>query len=503
MGWLMDGLIAGFTTVLGAWNILFCFIGALIGTLIGVLPGLGPTATIAMLLPLTVGLDPVTAIIMIAGIYYGASYGGSTTAILVNIPGEAQSVVTCIDGYRMAQNGRAGVAIGIAAIGSFIAGTLGAVAIALISMPLITFAIRFGPPEYFALMLLGFVVLLALSKGAVIKSLIMIIVGFLLSMVGQDVVTGEPRYAFGVQELMDGISIVTISMGIFGLGEVFYNLERLSTRPVQKVPVRDLMPTREDWRRSSMPIARGSVVGFLVGLLPGGGATLASFVSYAMEKRLSKHPEEFGKGAIEGVAGPEASNNAGATGSFIPLLTLGLPGNPVTAILLGALILYGVTPGPLMIQSHPEVFWGVVASMYVGNVILLLLNLPLIGLWVQLLRVPYRYLFGPLILFMIIGAYSINNSLFDVGALLVFGLVGYGLRKLAFEPAPLILAFVLGSPMELNLRQTFMLGHGSLDYFLDRPIALTILVVSLLVAIMPAFGFVRDALGKARAVDGL
>jgi putative tricarboxylic transport membrane protein len=279
MGWLMDGLIAGFTTVLGAWNILFCFLGALIGTLIGVLPGLGPTATIAMLLPLTVGLDPVTAIIMSAGIYYGASYGGSTTAILVNIPGEAQSVVTCIDGYRMAQNGRAGVAIGIAAIGSFIAGTLGAVAIALISMPLINFAIRFGPPEYFALMLLGFVVLLALSKGAVIKSLIMIIVGFLLSMVGQDVVTGEPRYAFGVQELMDGISIVTISMGIFGLGEVFYNLERLSTRPVQKVPVRDLMPTREDWRRSSMPIARGSVVGFLVGLLPGGGATLASGVS--------------------------------------------------------------------------------------------------------------------------------------------------------------------------------------------------------------------------------
>jgi len=499
----MEGLIQGFATILEPTNVLFCFIGALVGTLIGVLPGLGPTASIAMLLPLTIGLDPVTAIIMIAGIYYGASYGGSTTAILVNIPGEAQSVVTCIDGYKMALQGRAGPAIGISAIGSFIAGTLGAVAIGLVSMPLIEFAIRFGPPEYFALMLLGFVVLLVLAKGSVVKSLLMILTGLLLSTVGQDVITGETRYAFDVPELVDGISIVTIAMGMFGMGEVLYNLEDLSRRNVRSVPLRNLFPNREDWRRSAMPIARGSVIGFLVGLLPGGGATLASFVSYALEKKVAKDPARFGNGAIEGVAGPEASNNAGATGSFIPLLTFGLPGNPVTAILLGALILYGVTPGPLMIQTNPEIFWGVIASMYVGNVMLLLLNLPLVGVWVQLLKVPYRYLFPPLVLFMIVGSYSINNSVFDVGALLVFGAIGYGLRKLDFDPAPLILAFVLGGPIETNLRQSLMMGHGEWQYFLERSMALTILTVALIVAVLPLFGAVRGGLKAARAANEL
>jgi len=499
----MGGLLDGFLTVLQPNNILFCFIGSLVGTLIGVLPGLGPTATIAMLLPLTIGLDPVTAIIMIAGIYYGASYGGSTTAILVNIPGEAQSVVTCIDGYKMAQQGRAGAAIGICAFGSFIAGTLGAIAIGLVSQPLIEIAIRFGPPEYFALMLLGFVVLLVLAKGSVIRSLIMIFAGLVLSAVGQDVVTGEPRYTFGISNLADGISIVTISMGIFGLGEVFYNLERLSQQNVQHVPVRNLLPTREDWRASAGPIARGSVLGFLVGLLPGGGATLASFVSYALEKRIAADPSRFGRGAIEGVAGPEASNNAGAAGSFIPLLTLGLPGNPVTAILLGALILYGVTPGPLMIQSNPQVFWGVVASMYIGNVMLLLINLPFVGVWVQLLRVPYRYLYAPLILFMLIGAYSVNTSVFDVGVLLFFGAVGYGLRKLDFEPAPLILAFVLGGPLELNLRQTLMLSRGSWEFLLDRPIAAAVLLAALLVAALPLLGSAKGMLRTARAVNEL
>jgi putative tricarboxylic transport membrane protein len=440
---------------------------------------------------------------MIAGIYYGASYGGSTTAILVNIPGEAQSVVTCIDGYKMAQQGRAGAAIGICAFGSFIAGTLGAIAIGLVSQPLIEIAIRFGPPEYFALMLLGFVVLLVLAKGSVIRSLIMIFAGLVLSAVGQDVVTGEPRYTFGISNLADGISIVTISMGIFGLGEVFYNLERLSQQNVQHVPVRNLLPTREDWRASAGPIARGSVLGFLVGLLPGGGATLASFVSYALEKRIAADPSRFGRGAIEGVAGPEASNNAGAAGSFIPLLTLGLPGNPVTAILLGALILYGVTPGPLMIQSNPQVFWGVVASMYIGNVMLLLINLPFVGVWVQLLRVPYRYLYAPLILFMLIGAYSVNTSVFDVGVLLFFGAVGYGLRKLDFEPAPLILAFVLGGPLELNLRQTLMLSRGSWEFLLDRPIAAAVLLAALLVAALPLLGSAKGMLRTARAVNEL
>ncbi|CAL8969507.1 tripartite tricarboxylate transporter permease [Rhodoplanes serenus] len=499
----MDGLIGGFITVLQPYNVLFCFVGVLIGTLIGVLPGLGPSASIAMLLPLTIGLDPVTAIIMIAGIYYGASYGGSTTAILVNIPGEAQSVVSCFDGYRMAQQGRAGPAIGIAAIGSFIAGTLGALAIALISMPLVEFAIRFGPPEYFALMLLGFVVLLVLAKGSVVKSTIMILAGLLLSMIGQDVVTGEPRFTFGIPELNDGIGVVVIAMGIYGLGEILVNLERLSQRSVTTVPIKHLMPSRDDWKRSAGPIARGSVLGFLIGLLPGGGATLASFVSYSLEKRISSTPERFGKGAIEGVAGPESANNAGAAGSFIPLLTLGLPGNPVTAILLGAFVMYGVAPGPLMIQSKPEVFWGVVASMYVGNVMLLLLNLPLIGLWVQLLRVPYRILYAPLILFILVGAYSLNNSVFDLGLLLAFGLLGYVLRKLDFDTAPLILAFVLGGAIELNLRQSLMLGRGSWEILIERPIALTILVVTLLVAVAPMLSVVRRVLGQARAVNEL
>lgn len=499
----MEGLITGFTTVLQPYNVLFCFIGAFIGTLIGVLPGLGPSATIAMLLPLTIGLDPMTAIIMIAGIYYGASYGGSTTAILVNIPGEAQSVVTCFDGYKMAQQGRAGPAIGMAAIGSFIAGTLGAIAIGLVSMPLVELAIRFGPPEYFALMLLGFVVLLVLAKGALVKSLIMIVGGLLLSMIGQDVITGEPRFTFGIRELNDGVGVVTIAMGVYGLGEIFYNLERLAQRNVQAVPVNQLLPSREDWKMSAGPIARGSVLGFLIGLLPGGGATLASFVSYALEKRLSSTPERFGNGAIEGVAGPEAANNAGAAGSFIPLLTLGLPGNPVTAILLGALVLYGVTPGPLMIQSKPEIFWGVVASMYVGNVMLLVLNLPLVGVWVQLLRVPYRMLYPALILFILVGGFSLSNSVFDLGLLLAFGLLGYGLRKLDFDTAPLILAFVLGGAIELNLRQTLMLGHGSWQFLLDRPIALTTLAGALILAVLPLFSSVRRTLMPARAVNEL
>ncbi len=499
----MAGLLDGFATILQPLNILFCFVGALIGTLIGVLPGLGPTATIAMLLPLTVGLDPVTAIVMIAGIYYGASYGGSTTAILVNIPGEAQSVVTCIDGYRMARQGRAGPALGISAIGSFIAGTFGAIAIAFISMPLVNIAVRFGPPEFFTLMLLGFVILLVLAKGSAIKSLIMIMVGLFFAMIGQDVVTGQPRFTFGIPELTDGVGVVIVAMGIFGMGEVLTNLERLTQRSVEPVSIKHLLPTRNDWRVSAGPIARGSVLGFLVGLLPGGGATLASFMSYALEKRISSTPDRFGKGAIEGVAGPEAANNAGAAGSFIPLLTLGLPGNPVTAILLGAFIMYGVSPGPLMIQSRPEIFWGIVASMYVGNVMLLVLNLPLIGIWVQLLRIPYRMLYASLILFMIVGAFSLSNSVFDVGLLLVFGMIGYGLRKLDFDTAPLILAYVLGGPMEFNLRQTLMLGRGSWEFLLERPIALGILAVTLLVAILPLFATMRRLLQTARAANEL
>jgi putative tricarboxylic transport membrane protein len=474
---MMEGLLAGFASVLQPQNLLFSLLGAFIGTMIGVLPGIGPTAAIAMLLPLTLGLDPVTAIIMIAGIYYGTCYGGSTTAILVNIPGEAQSVVTCIDGYQMARNGRAGVAIGMAAIASFIAGTLGAVAIGLVSVPLINFAIRFGPPEFFILMALGFAVLLVLSKASPVKSGIMICAGLALSFVGQDAVTGVPRFTFGMPELLDGISVVTVAMGLFGLGEVLHNLERLQA------------------------ILRGSGLGFLIGLLPGGGATLASFISYAVEKHVAKDPSRFGKGAIEGVAGPEAANNAGAAGAFIPLLTLGLPGNPVTAILLSALVLHGVAPGPLMIEKNPQIFWGVVASMYVGNVMLLVLNLPLVGVWVQLLRVPYRVLFPSLILFMLIGAYSINNNLFDVVMLLVFGVAGYVLRKLEFDTAPLILAFVLGQPIELALRQSLMMSRGAPEFLLTRPIALGVLAAIVVVIALPMLKPARRIIVQARAAS--
>lgn len=498
---MMEGLFAGFASVLQPHNLLFSFVGAFIGTVIGVLPGIGPTAAIAMLLPLTIGLDPVTAIIMIAGIYYGTCYGGSTTAILVNIPGEAQSVVTCIDGYQMARQGRAGVAIGMAAIGSFIAGTLGAVAIGLVSVPLINFAIRFGPPEFFALMALGFVVVLVLSKTSPVKSCIMICAGLALSLVGQDSVTGESRFTFGMPELLDGISIVTVAMGLFGLGEVLYNLERLQSRSIHHVPIKDLLPTREDWRLSTAPILRGSGLGFLIGLLPGGGATLASFISYAVEKRLAKDPSRFGRGAIEGVAGPEAANNAGAAGSFIPLLTLGLPGNAVTAILLSALVLHGVAPGPLMIEKNPQIFWGVVASMYVGNVMLLVLNLPLVGVWVQLLRVPYRMLFPALILFMLIGAYSINNNIFDIVMLLIFGVAGYLLRKLEFDTAPLILAFVLGQPIELALRQSLMMSRGMPEFVLTRPIALTVFAVIAVIVVLPMLKPARRIIVQARAAS--
>jgi putative tricarboxylic transport membrane protein len=497
----MDGLLHGIAVATQWGNLLSCLIGVFVGTLIGVLPGVGPTATISMLLPLTIGLDPVSAIITIAGIYYGAQYGGSTTAILVNIPGEASSVITCLDGYQMAQQGRAGVAIGIAAIGSFIAGTLGAFGIALVSEPLVSFALRFGPPEYFMLMLLGFAVLLVLSRGSFSKSMIMISLGLFLGMVGQDVVTGEERFTFGLLELTDGISIVTLTMGLFGLSEVLLNLEQLAQRSITRLPIGRLLPNLEDWRQSRGAIARGSVLGFFIGVLPGGGAALASFISYTLEKHLSREPERFGRGAIEGVAGPESANNAGAAGSFIPLLTLGLPGNPATAILLGGFILYGVTPGPLLVQNHPEVFWGVIASMYVGNILLLLLNLPLVGVWVRLLRVPYRWLFPLLILFMIIGSYSVARSSFDLTLLLAFGLLGYLLKKLDFDATPLVLAFVLGDKIEVSLRQSLMMGHGSPAILVDRPIALALLVLVLIVAALPLLGAAGDLLRTAKAVN--
>ena len=488
---MLDGMLAGALVALQPGNLLFCLIGVFVGTLIGVLPGIGPVATISLLLPLTIGLDATAAIIMIAGIYYGAAYGGSTTSILVNMPGEASTVVTCIDGHQMARQGRAGSALALAAFGSFLAGTLGTVGIATVSDVVMRYAVRFGPPEYFAMMLLGIVLVVFLSSGSIPKALAMVALGLFFSQVGQDIVTGETRYTADIFELSNGIDLIPLAMGLFGISEVLLNLEHGAARSTLAEKVGSLMPSRQEWREAAAPMARGSVLGFLLGLIPGGGPALASFASYALERRVSRTPEQFGKGAVAGVAGPEAANNAAASGSFIPLLTLGLPSNAVMSLILGAFIMHGLTPGPLLMQSHPEMFWGIIGSMYVGNVLLLILNLPLIGLWVQLLRVPYRLLFPVILLLTIVGTYSVNHSVFDVYLLIFFGALGYVLRKWEFDLAPLVLAFVLGGQLEQTFRQALMMGRGSFDAFLARPTALGILVLAALLLISPALGRVR------------
>jgi putative tricarboxylic transport membrane protein len=488
---MLDGMLAGAVIALQPTNLLFCLIGVFVGTLIGVLPGIGPVATISLLLPLTIGLDPTAAIIMIAGIYYGAAYGGSTTSILVNVPGEASTVVTCIDGHQMARQGRAGSALALAAVGSFLAGTLGTVGIATVSDVVMRYAIRFGPPEYFAMMLLGIVLVVFLSSGSIPKALAMVALGLFFSQVGQDIVTGETRYTADIFELSNGIDLIPLAMGLFGISEVLLNLEHGAERSTIAEKVGSLMPSAQEWREAAAPMARGSLLGFLLGLIPGGGPALASFASYALERRVSRTPEQFGKGAVAGVAGPEAANNAAASGSFIPLLTLGLPSNAVMGLMLGAFIMHGLTPGPLLIQNHPGMFWGIVASMYVGNVLLLILNLPLIGLWVQLLRVPYRLLFPIILLLTIVGTYSVNHSVFDVYLLIFFGALGYVLRKWAFDLAPLVLAFVLGSQLEQTFRQSLMMGRGSFDAFLQRPTALVILAAAAVMLISPVLGLVR------------
>ena len=470
--------ITGFSVALQPINLMFCFLGVFIGTLIGVLPGIGPVGTMAILLPVTYGIPPTTAIIMLAGIYYGAQYGGSTTSILVNIPGEAASVVTTLDGYQMALKGRAGPALGIAAFGSFIAGTIGVIGLQLLAPPLVAVALRFGPPEYFSLMLLGFVVLTYLAQKSMAKALMMAGVGIILGTIGLDTMTGMPRFTFRIPELLDGVGLAPLAMGLFGISEILLNVEKKIKQELLTTKVKGLFPTREDWRRSIGAIFRGSVSGFFLGILPGGGAVLGSFVSYALEKRISKHPEEFGKGAIEGVAAPESANNSAAQGAFIPLLTLGIPSNVVMAILLGALMIHNITPGPMLVKEHPQLFWGVISSMYMGNVMLLVLNLPLIGLWVQLLRVPYAILF-PLILYIcLIGAYVINNSVIDVTIMLLCGVVGYLMRKFEYEPAPLVLAYVLAPMLENALRQSLILSGGSFGIFMVRPISAGCLVVA-------------------------
>jgi putative tricarboxylic transport membrane protein len=490
-------LIAGFSVALQPLNLMFCFLGVFVGTLIGVLPGIGPVGTMAILLPVTYGLSPTTAIIMLAGIYYGAQYGGSTTSILVNIPGEAASVITCLDGYQMALQGRAGPALGIAAFGSFIAGTFGVIGLQLLAPPLVSVALRFGPPEYFSLMILGFVILTYLAQKSMAKALMMAGVGIVLGTVGLDTMTGMPRFTFNIPELLDGVGLAPLAMGLFGISEILLNVEKKIKQELLTTKVKGLFPTLQDWARSIGAILRGAVSGFFLGILPGGGAVLASFVSYALEKRISKDPKKFGQGAIEGVAAPESANNSAAQGAFIPLLTLGIPSNVVMAILLGALMIHNITPGPMLVKEHPNLFWGVISSMYVGNVMLLVLNLPLIGLWVQLLRVPYTILF-PLILFIcLIGAYVINNSIVDVALMFFFGVVGYLMRKFEYELAPLVLAYVLTPLLENALRQSLILSGGSFGIFLTRPISAGCLVAAaalLLSSLLPMIWKRREAM---------
>ena len=488
---LMDNLALGFATALSPVNLLYCFIGVLLGTLIGVLPGLGPIATIAMLLPLTFSLPPVSALIMLSGIYYGAQYGGSTTAILINLPGESSSVVTAIDGYQMARQGRAGSALATAAIGSFFAGTVATVLLALFAPPLADAALSFGPAEYFSLMVLGLVASVALAHGSLLKAVAMIVTGLLLGLVGSDVETGVQRFTFDQPEMADGLNFVALAMGVFGLGEIIRNLENESIRSVMVRKVTGLMPTREDIRRIVGPILRGTGLGSLLGILPGGGAMLASFAAYTLEKRISRTPHRFGKGAIEGVAAPESANNAGAQTSFIPMLTLGIPSNPVMALMIGALIIQGITPGPNVVTDEPALFWGMIVSMWVGNFLLIVLNLPLIGMWVRLLTVPYHMLFPAILAFCCIGVYSVNSNAFDVYAMAVFGVVGYLLVKLDCEPAPLLLGFVLGPMLEEYLRRAMVLSRGDPTVFVTRPLSLALLIVALAVLALVLLPAVR------------
>jgi putative tricarboxylic transport membrane protein len=485
---IIASLGLGFSVALDPMNILYCFIGVLLGTLVGVLPGIGPTATIAMLLPITFSLSPAGALIMLAGIYYGAQYGGSTTAILINLPGESSSAVTAIDGYQMARNGRAGPALATAALGSFFAGTVATLLLAFFAPPLARAALNFGAPEYFALIVLGLLVSIALAHGSILKALAMIVLGLLLGMVGQDIYTGQPRFTLGIRELYSGLNFVSVAVGVFGVAEILRNLENEHGRDVMVKAVKNLWLTKDDFKRIIGPVLRGTALGSLLGVLPGGGHILSSFASYSAEKRLSKTPEEFGHGAIEGVAGPESANNAAAQTSFIPLLTLGIPAHPVMALMVGAFILQGITPGPNVINDQPALFWGIIASMWIGNILLVLLNLPLIGLWVKMLSIPYRALFPAIVLFACIGCFSINQNIYDVYAIAFFGVVGYVLIRFGCEPAPLLLGFVLGPLLEEHLRRAMIISRGDPMVFVTRPISATLLglaVLAVIIAVLP------------------
>ncbi|HXH02888.1 MAG TPA: tripartite tricarboxylate transporter permease [Candidatus Competibacteraceae bacterium] len=492
---LINNLALGFSVALTIQNILYCLLGTIVGTLVGVLPGLGPLATIAMLLPITFGLEPTTALIMLAGIYYGAQYGGSTTAILVNLPGETSAVVTALDGYQMARQGKAGEALMVAALGSFFAGTVGTLLIAAFAPPLSEIALKFGPAEYFSLMVLGLIAAVVLAHGSVIKAIAMILVGLLLGLVGTDVTSGDTRYTFGLTELADGIDFVVVAMGLFGIAEVISNV----AGPEEERKVQGRLGmwklSREDFRRAAPAAVRGTFLGSILGILPGGGAVLGSFSSYMLEKKLSKQPQRFGKGAIEGVAGPEAANNAGAQTSFIPMLTLGLPSNGVMALMIGALTIHNIQPGPQVMTGNPSLFWGLIASMWIGNLLLVILNLPLIGVWIKLLTVKYRLLYPAIVVLCSIGVYSVNNSEFHVLLMALFGMLGYLFIKLECEPAPLLLGFVLGPMMEENLRRAMTLAKGDPTVFVTRPLSLVLLLVAvglLVLMLAPALSRRRE-----------
>ena len=475
-----NSLMMGFSVAFQPEVLMYAFFGCIIGTLVGMMPGLGPLAGISLLLPATFGLNPIMAIVLLAGVYYGAMYGGSTTSILMRIPGEAASVMTCVDGYAMTQQGRAGPALAIAAIGSFFAGTFGVIGLMLMAPTLASFALRFGPPEYTALLLMGLFVLAYMSGGSMLKTLAMAVLGLLLGMIGIDVMTGYTRFSFDIVELGDGVGIVPVAVGLFGISEILLTAGQVDPPKVQQPTLRQLVPTKADLKLSVGPIMRGSLLGFMIGIIPGSAHIISSFVSYGIERRLSKHPERFGNGAIEGVAGPESANNAAATGAFVPMLALGIPTGPVTAVMLAAIMVHGILPGPMLIQQQPDLFWGFVASMYVGNVVLLVLNLPMVGLFVNLLRIPYAYLYPCILAFCILGCYSVSNSTMDVWIMLVMGGVGYGLRKFGFDLAPVALGLVLGPMLELSLRQSLAMSGGDYAIFVQRPISVTMLILGLI-----------------------
>ncbi|MFB3886291.1 MAG: tripartite tricarboxylate transporter permease [Thermodesulfobacteriota bacterium] len=492
---LFDNLLLGFSVAASPMNLFFCFLGVTMGTIVGILPGIGPVAGTALLIPFTFSMNPTSAIIMLAGIYYGAMYGGSITSILVNLPGESSSVMTCLDGYQMARNGRPGAALGMAAFGSFIAGTLSIVGLMLLSLPIIGFALRFGPPEYFSLMVLGMTLIVAMVEDSIIKGLIAGAFGIFLGTVGIDPISGIPRFTYGVPALLDGISFVSVSVGLFAVGEVLETTEKSLEKTSYIDKISNLLPNLKDWKDSVLPILRGTVIGFIVGVLPGGGATVSSVISYATEKKLSKHPEKFGTGVIEGIAGPESANNAATAGAYVPMLTLGVPGSATAAVLMGALLIHGLRPGPLLFERHPDFVWGFIASMYIGNVMLLILNLPLVGMWARMLKIPQPVLLPLILAFSIVGVFTVNNSMVEVWIMLVFGMIGYFMRKFKFPAAPVLLALVLTPLMETALQQSLQMSHQHFSIFYTRPISLIVLIIAMLFLVSP---FVRYLWPKAK-----